>query len=198
MDQVWPRHHIEAPRQCLLIDYGGVFAMHFDARTRKLFTGKSHNYSPDAYYHLYLEELRAKWNLTALNEHGRRDNAYRITVELVRFYLRYAPLENATFTRQEWSYMVDARARQDEVEHVRPVGINPSNQTYMQLIWCHRHRQIRDLRTSRLGSKKTDGRVYTEAQKAEFFALLEILERAAEDTKAVNATLCDDILSRAS
>ncbi len=144
---VWPRHNIINERICYLIDYGGVFAMNYDAKTDKYFTGKSHNYSPYAYYNLYEFELREqiKFNLTKLNYFAVKDNQYRIIVELIRFYLEYVELETEleTYTENEYEYIKNAKDKQHEIVHVKPVGIDTNNQTYIQLIWCLRQIQIR-------------------------------------------------------
>merc|ERR1740123_2610192 len=86
---VSPRHNISRKRECFLIDYGGVFALDFDAKKEKLWTGKSHTYSPFAYYHLYrgqdresiiTESQLSHSNGTTLSELGRKDNEYRVIV----------------------------------------------------------------------------------------------------------------------
>ena len=191
---VWPRKNITNKRECYLIDYGGMFAMNFDAKTKKEFTGKSHNYSPFAYYNLYLYELREKasnWNLTKLNYFGRMDNKYRIIAELVRFYMEYAKLEmNTSFTSSEFEYIINAKSKQDEIIHILP-GINPNDQTYIQKIWCLRQIQIDNIRKSNLGSNLKNANA-----KNEFFKMMDFLENAPMETNAINEKLCNDIISK--
>ena len=189
---VWPRYNITTKRICYLIDYGGIFAMPFDSKTKKEFTGKSHNYSPFAYYHLYLYEFRelTHWNLTKLNYFGKKDNQYRIIVELVRMYLKYAHLEkNDGFTGLEWEFIEKAQEKQNEIVHITPVGINPTDSEYIQKIWCLRKIEIDYIRRSNLGSKLSQQYV-----KTEFLKLLDILEDGPIETKAIDDKICKKIL----
>ena len=177
-----------------------MFALDFDAKKEKLWTGKSHTYSPFAYYHLYRDEDRAAMiaekhpNGTALSELGRKDNEYRVIVELMRFYLEYAAIDNATFTGKEWKYIQSAKEKQSMIEHVTPVGINPDDEEYIQYIWCLRGKQIKYLRKSGLGTR-FEG-IESKVQKEEFLKLLDILEDAVMETEAVNSALCHEIRSK--
>ena len=189
-------YNISSQRKCYLIDFGGVFSLNFDAKTDKLFTGKSHNYSPFAYYNLYLFQLRKRtnWNATLLRHFARRDNEYRIIVELMRFFLEYADLEkDGPYSDEQWKFIEDAKDKQSEFEHVKPFGIEPNNQTYIQLIWCLRQAQIKNIRQSKLG---TIGKAkYTQKQKNEFLILLTILENGVRETNSIDKTLCAKLMS---
>lgn len=191
---VWPRHNITSKRICYLIDYGGMFAMPFDAKTKKEFTGKSHNYSPFAYYNLHLYENResTNWNLTKLNYFGRKDNQYRIICELIRMYLEYAKLDkNEIFTDLEWQFIEKAKEKQREILHITPVGINPTDSEYIQKIWCLRQIEIDYIKRSNLGSKLSQQNV-----KMEFLKLLDILQDAPIQTNAISDKICKKILSK--